>query len=122
MDSTKTISISEARKRIFDIAKKVQTPSSYFTLTENGVPKAVILSAEEFESWQETMEVIRDFPDIKKDADHLNNDIRQGIHRNYKTLDELLKEIGYTKIGHSPYDIRRATLSKSRARTQKTSR
>ena len=52
MDAKTTISISEARKRIFEIAEAVQEPDVHFTLTENGRPKAVMISAEAFESWQ----------------------------------------------------------------------
>lgn len=64
MNTKTTISISEARKRIFDIADEVQTPNNVYTLTADGKPKAVIMSAEEYESWTETMEVLRDCPDI----------------------------------------------------------
>ncbi len=45
-----TLPISEARKNIFSIAKEVQHPSTYYTLTEKGRPRVVILSAEKFES------------------------------------------------------------------------
>lgn len=43
------MSITQARKNIYDIAEKVQSDEKYFTLTERGVPKAVVLSAEKFE-------------------------------------------------------------------------
>lgn len=52
------IPISEARKNIFQIADDVQKPDNYYTLTENGRPKVVIVSAEEFESWIETVEIL----------------------------------------------------------------
>jgi PHD/YefM family antitoxin component YafN of YafNO toxin-antitoxin module len=45
-----TLSITEARKEIFSITKEIQNEDNYFTLTERGFPKAVILSAEKFES------------------------------------------------------------------------
>ena len=78
MDTKTTISISEARKRIFDIAEAVQKPGSYFTLTEKGRPKAVMMSAEEFESWQETFEVMRDFPNLDEDIMAAKKDLAQG--------------------------------------------
>jgi prevent-host-death family protein len=62
-----TLSISEARKKIFKIAEETQKPGNYYTFTENGRPKVVLMSAEEFESWQETLEVMRDFPNLKED-------------------------------------------------------
>ena len=48
MDAKTTLSISEARKKIFKIAEQVQKPATHYTLTEKGKPKAVMMSAEEF--------------------------------------------------------------------------
>jgi prevent-host-death family protein len=45
-----TLPISEARKRFFTIAEEVQKPNTYYTLTERGRPKAVIVSANRFEA------------------------------------------------------------------------
>ena len=49
MKTKNTLSVSEGRKKIFSIINDVQKPNVYFTLTERGKPKAVILSAEKFE-------------------------------------------------------------------------
>ena len=87
-----TISVSEARKRIFDITKKVQNPDCVFTLTENGKPSAVILSADEFESWLETLEVSREYPDLKKDIKGLEKDLRDGKTASYTSLASILKK------------------------------
>lgn len=92
MNIKTTISISEARKKIFQIAEKVQSPSIYYTLTEKGRPKVVVMSAEEFESWVETLEIAGEFPDLKKDIKEARKDYKKG---NYITLDELLKQEGY---------------------------
>lgn len=45
-----TLSISDARKNFFAIADEVQSPDVHYTLTERGRPKAVIVSADRFES------------------------------------------------------------------------
>jgi prevent-host-death family protein len=50
MRTKTTLSISEARKNIFLIAEEVQKKNAYYTLTERGRPKVVMLSAERFES------------------------------------------------------------------------
>lgn len=92
MNTKTTLSISEARKKIFKIAEDVQKPSTYYTLTENGRPKAVLMSAEEFESWQETSEVMRDFPDIEKDVKKAKEEYKKG---DYITLDDLMLNYGY---------------------------
>ncbi|MBI2552559.1 type II toxin-antitoxin system Phd/YefM family antitoxin [Candidatus Uhrbacteria bacterium] len=95
MNTKTTISISEARKNIFDIADDVQKPNNYYTLTENGRPKAVILSAEEFESWQETLEVMRDFPDLDKDVKETDRAVASGECKKWATLDDILAKEGY---------------------------
>jgi len=92
MNTKTTLSISEARKGIFKIAEKVQKPSTYYTLTEKGKPKAVVMSAEEFESWQETLEVIRDFPKLDKDVKAAERDFKK---RKYSTLEEILSKEGF---------------------------
>ena len=92
MDTKTTLPISEARRKIFKIAENVQKPSTYYTLTENGKPKAVILSAEEFESWQETMEVARDFPNLEKDIKAAKRDFKK---RKCATLEEVLSKEGF---------------------------
>ena len=95
MSTKTTIPISEARKRIFDLAKEVQKPGIYYIFTEKGRPKAVLISAEEFESWVETLEVMADFPDLKKDIDDFKKDYKSGRYKTYATLEEILEEEGY---------------------------
>lgn len=92
MNTKTTLPISEARKKIFNIAKEVQKPNNYYTLTEKGRPKAVIMSAEEFESWLETLEVMKDFPDLKEDTKEAREEYKRG---DYITLEELLAKEGY---------------------------
>lgn len=55
MNSKTIISITEARKKIFQIAEDVQKPANYYTITENGRAKAVLMSAEQFDSLQSFM-------------------------------------------------------------------
>lgn len=53
---SKTISLKEARNMFSKIVDKVDRLSERYVVTKNGVPKAVVMSAEEFESWVETLE------------------------------------------------------------------
>lgn len=116
MNTKTTLPISEARKKIFEIAKEVQKPNKYYTLTEKGRPKAVIMSAEEFESWEETLEVIRDFPNLKKDIKQAEQDYKKG---NYITLDELLKKNYILKDkSKKKYEIQRGRAQKSPKRNK----
>lgn len=93
MNSKNTLSITEARKRIFEIAEEVQKPDNYYTLTEKGKPKAVIISAEEFDSITETIDILSD-PDILDNIKQAEEEYRNG---EYKTWDELKKEFGMDK-------------------------
>lgn len=95
MDAKTTLPISEARKKIFKIAEKVQKPATHYTLTEKGKPKAVVMSAEEFESWQEALEVVRDFPDLDKTIKEVDRDVRTGRYKKYPTLEKVLAEYGF---------------------------
>ena len=95
MDTKHTISISEARKHIFEIADEVQVPNKVYTLTADGKPKVVIMSAEEYDSWQETMEVLRIFPDLDKDMAETDEAVRTGEYKKWSTLDDLKKKWGF---------------------------
>ena len=90
-----TISISQARSKLFTIAQRVQTPGVYFTFTDKGRPKTVIMSADEYESMVETLEVMRDFPTLDKTIAKVNKDIKSGAHLQYPTLDDILAKEGY---------------------------
>ncbi len=115
-----TLSISEARKKIFDIAKEVQKPNNYYTLTENGRPRVVMMSAEEFESWAETIEVMREFPDLDKDVAEAEEAFRTGEYKKWPTLVDLKKDWGFAVADTSKkkYAVRRRnkTISKKKAR------
>jgi prevent-host-death family protein len=109
------ISITEARKRIFELADEVQKPGVYYTLTENGRAKAVILSIEEFESLVETIEVYWDFPNLEKEIKAVKEDFESGNYKNYITLEELMSEHGYVladkskeKYGLAPKNKRKS--------------
>lgn len=120
MSAKTTISITEARKRIFDIAEEIQKPGVYYTFTEKGRPKAVMMSAEEFESWTETLEVMQDFPDLKKDLEETEKAIKTGAYKKWISLDQLLAREGFVMADKSTkkYAIR----PKSKAKRSKKTR
>ncbi len=91
MNSKTTIPISQARKNIFTLVEAVQTPGIIYTVTEKGYPKAVIMSVEEFESWNETLEVIKDFPNLTKRVCEAGRDIASGAYKKYATQEDLFK-------------------------------
>ncbi|MBU4480889.1 type II toxin-antitoxin system Phd/YefM family antitoxin [Patescibacteria group bacterium] len=124
MNTKTTLSITEARKKIFKIAKDIQKPSRYYTLTERGRPKVVLMSAEEFESWQETLEVMREFPDLDKDIAEVDRAVKSGEYKNWTTLEELLKEYGYILAdkGKNKYNVSIKNRAKGKKATRKNSK
>ncbi len=122
MDIRTTLSVSEARKQIFTIIDQVEKLGARYTLTEKGKPKAVIMSAEEFESWIETLEVMNDWPDYKKDIKRIHNDIKTGKYKTYPTLEEVMLEHGYVSDKKAKYEVSNSLRTKSKKATQKNTK
>ena len=82
---------TEAREKFFKILKEVKKSNRVYTITLDGKPKAVILSAEEYDAWKETIEIMSN-PKIARDIKEAEKDFKAG---RYVTLEEVLKEEGY---------------------------
>jgi len=102
MKNKKTLSISEARKNIFEIAEEVQKPGSYYTLTEKGKPKAVILSADGFDNLLDDLDIMSD-PGLMDRIRRSEEEIERG---EYVTWDELKKKLGF--VDHEAIMVRDA--------------
>lgn len=118
-----TLPISEARRKIFDIAEEVQNPDTYYVLTEKGRPKAVMLSAEEYESLVETLEVMWVFPNLGEDIKEAEESYSTGEYKKWTTLDELLAKEGYVlkEKAKKGYEVRRQAKTERGKITGKTS-
>lgn len=116
MNTQRTISISEARKRIFEIADEVQAPHKVYTLTSDGIPKVVIMSAEEYESWVETMEVERIFPDLDKEIAETDEAVRTGVYKKWASLEDMVarRTLAVAEKPKKKYGIRTKNKTKSR--------
>ena len=86
MTLNKTLAVTKARANLFQITKQAQHKGVYFTLTKQGEPEAVVMSFKEFSAWQETLEVMDNFPDLDKDIQEFKEDCQTGAYKNYKTL------------------------------------
>jgi prevent-host-death family protein len=64
MDIKKVLPLTEARKNIFKIIADIEKKGACYGLTDRGRIKAVLMPVEEFESWRETLSVMKDFPDL----------------------------------------------------------
>ncbi len=92
MDIKKVLPLTEARKNIFKIVEDIGKESSCYGLTERGKIKAVLMPAEEFESWRETLEVMKHFPDLDESIADAKKDLK---NKNFITLEQLLRSEGY---------------------------
>jgi len=56
----KTLSVSEAKRKLRGLVDMVSTRDEEVVLTKNGRPVAALISVDERDSWRETVEVLRD--------------------------------------------------------------
>lgn len=106
------LSLTDARKRIFELVDRIQESGSYFILTEHGRPKAVLLSADWFESILETLELMTEFP-------HLDEEIRKAreelIAGKTVALHQILQQPALVADKGGKYAVSR-TVHKTRAK------
>ena len=67
---TKTLPITEARANLTTLVNRANKRLDEYIVTVNGKPAAVIMSAQEYESWKETNEILAD--------KHLMKAVKQG--------------------------------------------
>lgn len=56
----KTLGFSAARRELSRLVDEVAQKQEHVVITKQGRPKAVVMSSDEFESWQETLEIMAD--------------------------------------------------------------
>ncbi|OGF23355.1 hypothetical protein A2Y83_01410 [Candidatus Falkowbacteria bacterium RBG_13_39_14] len=124
IDISTTLPMTEARKRIFKIADEVQKQGRYYTITERGKPKMVLISAREFESLLETIEALRDLPDLKRDMEEVDSDIDSGAYKNYTALESILFKEGFlvNDKGKIKYGLSNSLKKEGGKRTRKNSK
>lgn len=99
LDQTEFISITEARRRLFEITKSTKTPGKVFIITQRGEPRAAMLSMAEYESWAETLEVMKEMPDLDKAIKQAEKEFKAG---ECITLDDLKSKMGLSKENDLP--------------------
>jgi len=80
--------MTQARKELFQLAEELQnSPSSFISLTKDGVPKVVMFSQEEFDAMMATFEILND-PKARKMIEKSEKEIARG---EYVSLEEAEK-------------------------------
>jgi prevent-host-death family protein len=87
---TKTLPLAEAKKNLSAIIKDVDEKYDRFTITKNGVNKAIIMSTEEFEGLMETLDILSNREEIRAIA-RAKREVRKGKTVALKEFKEGLK-------------------------------
>lgn len=85
----RTLSLSEAKMKLSALVDSVRDTDQEVVITKNGVPAAVLVSPDEFESWRETIAVRFD-PGLMDEIRAGLAELREGKAKLY-TLDELFE-------------------------------
>jgi prevent-host-death family protein len=56
----KTLSVSEAKMKLSALIESIKNTDEEVLITKNGSPAAVLISPDEYESWQETLAIRSD--------------------------------------------------------------
>ena len=86
---TKTLPVTEARKKLTDLVDKAASQLDEYVITVKGKPKAVLMSFDEFQGWKETNEILSD-PELVKAIKEGEEDIKAG---RVVALEDLKKEL-----------------------------
>jgi antitoxin YefM len=89
-DVAKVVPFTDARATLSELLDLLEREQEHVVITRNGKPVAILMSAEEWESWEETIEVLSD-PELMAALAESEEDVKAG--RLY-TLDEVMKHLG----------------------------
>lgn len=84
------ITATSARNNFFELLEKIKKGPYPINITVKGVPEAVIMSKEDYDSWVATYETLAD-PELMESIRKGEEDIKSG---RYVTWEELKKELG----------------------------
>jgi antitoxin YefM len=84
------VPFTEARARLSDLLGEVEARQEHVVITRNGRPLAVVLSAEEYEALEETLEILGD-EDALDALRESEQDVQAG---RLSSLDEVRRELG----------------------------
>ena len=114
------ISATKARNNFFALLEKVKGQTYPVHITVKGIPQAVIMSRNEFESWRETLEVMAECPDLKKDIKEAKEAFKTGVYKNWSTLENLLAKEGFV-VAEKP-SKKYSVSTKAKTRSRKTAK
>jgi len=88
---TKTLPITEARQSLTTLVDRANKRLDEYVITVNGKPAAVLMSADEYEGWKETNEILAD-KKLMKDIRQSEKEIAEGKWHDWE---DVKKELGW---------------------------
>ncbi len=88
---TKTLPITEARANLTTLVNRADKNLDEFIVTVNGRPAAVIMSARQYEGWQETNEILADKV-LMRTIKQSEKELAKGKGKNWE---DVKKELGW---------------------------
>ncbi len=85
-----TVSATQARAKLYELIDEVSLSGKRIGITKKGETKAILISAEEYESWQETNEILVDKA-LMRAIRQGEKDIKEGKVRDWE---DVKKELG----------------------------
>jgi antitoxin YefM len=87
---TKTVPFTEARAKLSDLLDELEARHEHVIITRNGRPAAVLVSADEQEVLEETLEILQD-EELLQALQESDEDVKSG---RLTTLKEMRRELG----------------------------
>lgn len=84
-----TLPATKVRQQFFKLLESAGHPGSFVTITVDGEPKVVMMSAEDFEGWQETLEIMSD----KKLSKSIEKDLKSWKKEKLVSEEEVKKRL-----------------------------
>ena len=81
----KTLSLSEVKARLSELVDEVESRDERVVITRRGRPAAVLVSQDDLESWQETLEIASD-PEFMADIRRGTRQISRGQTVSYEKV------------------------------------
>ena len=116
MNAHTTFPLTEARRRLFEFSDQVQFPGQTLTFTQNGKPKVVMVSSDEYDSLIETLEILHDHPDILESVEESRKEYKAG---KFVTLDQLCVNLQNPRSQTSRKTNRSSSEKRSTSRTSR---
>lgn len=84
------LTASDARSNLYEILGQVKKNLRRFVITHHGIPQAVVISIEDLESWEETLEILSN-KKLMRDIHQAQKDRKAGRVYSLEEVENILK-------------------------------